>query len=114
MFGEAREAIGPLGVFVANARPDVEHFYRPALDLTPEHWRSAMDSQATALLLSAREAAATMVEKGGRIVAVTLRQVDGLEAGDPGQLWDQRRRLWNPCCDISPGNLLDAVSPSTR
>src|SRR5215472_15272058 len=27
MFAEAREAIGPLGVFVANARPDVEHFY---------------------------------------------------------------------------------------
>jgi NAD(P)-dependent dehydrogenase (short-subunit alcohol dehydrogenase family) len=71
MFHEAREAIGPLGVFVANARPDVEHFYRPALDLTPEHWRSAIDSQATALLLSAREAATTMVENGGRIVAVT-------------------------------------------
>jgi NAD(P)-dependent dehydrogenase (short-subunit alcohol dehydrogenase family) len=70
MFAEAREAIGPLGVFVANARPDVEHFYRPALDLTLENWRSAIDSQATALLLSTREAAATM-GNGGRIVAVT-------------------------------------------
>jgi enoyl-[acyl-carrier protein] reductase III len=71
MFAEARQALGPLGVFVANARPNVEHFYQPALDLTLEQWRGAMDSQATALLLSAREAATTMVETGGRIVAVT-------------------------------------------
>lgn len=71
MFSEARAALGPLGAFVANARPDVEHFYRPALELTPENWRSAMDSQATALLLSAREAAAAMAENGGRIIAVT-------------------------------------------
>src|SRR3954469_13830659 len=71
MFAEAREALGPLGVFVANARPDVQHFYRPVLDLAPEHWRSAMDSQATALLLAAREAVKLMPERGGRIVAVT-------------------------------------------
>jgi enoyl-[acyl-carrier protein] reductase III len=71
MFAEARTAVGPLGVFVANARPDVQHFYRPVLDLTLEHWRCAIDSQATALLLAAREAANMMVEQGGRIVAVT-------------------------------------------
>src|SRR3954447_15822009 len=71
MFAEAREALGPLGVFVANPRPDVQHFYRPVLDLAPEHWRSAMDSQATALLLAAREAVKLMPESGGRIVAVT-------------------------------------------
>ena len=53
------------GVFVANARPDVQHFYRPALDLTLEQWRSAMDSQATALLLAVREAAGMMTRKGG-------------------------------------------------
>jgi NAD(P)-dependent dehydrogenase (short-subunit alcohol dehydrogenase family) len=71
MFAEAQTAIGPLGVFVANARPDVQHFYQPVLDLTPEHWRSAIDSQATALLLAAREAAGMMVQRGGRIVVVT-------------------------------------------
>jgi NAD(P)-dependent dehydrogenase (short-subunit alcohol dehydrogenase family) len=43
MFAEARSAIGPLGVFVANARPDVQHFYRPVADLSLEHWRSAID-----------------------------------------------------------------------
>jgi enoyl-[acyl-carrier protein] reductase III len=71
MFAEARDLIGPLGVFVANARPDVQHFYRPALELTLDHWRNAMDSQATALLQATREAAGMMTEHGGRIVAVT-------------------------------------------
>jgi enoyl-[acyl-carrier protein] reductase III len=71
MFAQARDAFGTLGIFVANARPDVQHFYRPALELDPDHWRSAIDSQATALLLSAQEAAGMTVENGGRIVAVT-------------------------------------------
>lgn len=70
MFAEAHEALGTLGAFVANARSDVQHFYRPVLELAPEHWRSAIDSQATALLLCAREAAQLMPERG-RIVAVT-------------------------------------------
>src|SRR3954453_5823230 len=46
MFGEAREALGPLGVFVANARPDVQHFYRPVLELAPEPWGSGRDGKA--------------------------------------------------------------------
>jgi enoyl-[acyl-carrier protein] reductase III len=71
MFAEARRAVGPLGVFVSNARPDVQHFYQPALDLTLEQSRSAIDSQATALLLAARDAAGMMADQGGRIVAIT-------------------------------------------
>ena len=70
MFAEARAGLGTLGVFVANARPDVQEFYQPVFDLAPEHWRAAIDSQATALLLCAREAAA-MMEEGRRIVAIT-------------------------------------------
>jgi enoyl-[acyl-carrier protein] reductase III len=70
MFAEARTSLGTLDIFVANARPDVQEFYRPVLDLTPGHWRTAIDSQATALLLCAREAAA-MMSRGGRIIAVT-------------------------------------------
>src|SRR3712207_7914555 len=50
---EARERLGALDIFVANARPDVQEFYRPVFDLAPEHWRAAIDSQATALLLCA-------------------------------------------------------------
>jgi NAD(P)-dependent dehydrogenase (short-subunit alcohol dehydrogenase family) len=70
MFAEVRAAFGSLDIFVANARPDVQHFYQPVFDLTAEHWRAAMDSQATALLLSAREAVG-MMGRGGRIIAVT-------------------------------------------
>ena len=58
MFAELRSALGSLDVFVANARPDVQHFYRPVFDLALEQWRAAIDSQATALLLCAREAVA--------------------------------------------------------
>ena len=54
MFAEARKAIGPLGVFVANARPDVQHFYRPALDLTLDQWRNAMDTSHRAVAGLAR------------------------------------------------------------
>jgi enoyl-[acyl-carrier protein] reductase III len=79
LFAEARVAgLAPLGIFVANARPDVQHFYCPVFDLAPEHWRAAIDSQATALLLCAREAAG-MMERSGRIVAVTY--AGGARAG---------------------------------
>jgi NAD(P)-dependent dehydrogenase (short-subunit alcohol dehydrogenase family) len=73
---------------VANARPDVQHFYRPVFDLAPEHWRAAIDSQATALLLCAREAA-RMMEAGGRIVAVTY--AGGARAGS-----------WRPWAAMGP------------
>ena len=89
LFAEARAAgLGPLGVFVANARPDVEHFYRPVFDLAPEHWRAAIDSQATALLLCAKEAAG-MMGRGGRIVAVTY--AGGARAGS-----------WRPWAAMGP------------
>ena len=70
MFAELRSGFGALDVFVANARPDVQHFYQPVLELTAEHWRAAIDSQATALLHCAREAVSLM-GSNGRIVAVT-------------------------------------------
>jgi enoyl-[acyl-carrier protein] reductase III len=70
MFAELRSAFGSLDIFVANARPDVQHFYQPVLDMTDDHWRSAIDSQATALLHCAREAVG-MMGQGGRIVTVT-------------------------------------------
>lgn len=70
MFAEMRSAFGALDIYVANARPDVQHFYQPVLDLTAEHWRAAMDSQATALLHCAREAVG-MMDRGGRFIAAT-------------------------------------------
>jgi NAD(P)-dependent dehydrogenase (short-subunit alcohol dehydrogenase family) len=59
----ARMALGTV-------RPDVQRFYQPVFDLTAEHWRAAIDSQATALLHCAREAVG-MMGQGGRIIAVT-------------------------------------------
>jgi NAD(P)-dependent dehydrogenase (short-subunit alcohol dehydrogenase family) len=88
LFAEARAGLGSLGIFVANARPEVQEFYRPVFDLAPEHWRAALDSQATALLLCVREAAG-MMEKGGRIVAVTY--AGGARAGS-----------WRPWAAMGP------------
>jgi enoyl-[acyl-carrier protein] reductase III len=66
----------------------VAEFYRPVLDLTTEHWRAAIDSQATALLLCAREAAG-MMGRGGRVVAVTY--AGGARAGS-----------WRPWAAMGP------------
>src|SRR3712207_6946396 len=85
---EARERLGALDIFVANARPDVQEFYRPVFDLAPEHWRAAVDSQATALLLCAHEAAGIM-ENGGRIADVTY--AGGARAGS-----------WRPWAAMGP------------
>jgi NAD(P)-dependent dehydrogenase (short-subunit alcohol dehydrogenase family) len=65
----ARE-LGGLDVFVSNARPEVPEFFAPPLDLTVEQWDVALNSQAKAFLIGAREAAAVMAD-GGRILAVS-------------------------------------------
>ena len=61
---------GRLDVLVSNARPELADFYQAPLDLTLECWDTALDSQAKAFLVAARDAARLMRE-GGRIVAVT-------------------------------------------
>lgn len=70
LFDTVRDRFGALDIFVHNARPDVGAFYAPVDKLTLDQWRSAIDTQATALLLASRRAAALM-NKGSRIVAVT-------------------------------------------
>ena len=70
MFEQVRANFGALDILVSNARPDVEHFYQPALEIPLENWQIAFDSQARAFLLSVREAAKLMGD-GGRIIAVT-------------------------------------------
>jgi NAD(P)-dependent dehydrogenase (short-subunit alcohol dehydrogenase family) len=70
MFSEVRTAFGTLDVFVANARPEATTFYQKPLELTLEAWDHAMDSQAKAFLVGAREAVGLMGQ-GGRIVAIT-------------------------------------------
>ena len=70
MFAEVKDRFGTLDVFVANARPELAAFYQKPLELSLEAWDHALDSQAKAFLVGAREAAALM-GAGGRIVAVT-------------------------------------------
>jgi enoyl-[acyl-carrier protein] reductase III len=70
MFARVREAFGTLDIFVANARPELETFYATPMEITLEAFDHALDSQAKAFLVGAREAAALMGQ-GGRIVAVT-------------------------------------------
>jgi hypothetical protein len=44
MFAEAREGLGSLGIFVANARPEVEHFYR-FCQHSRQTWRQELDGE---------------------------------------------------------------------
>lgn len=70
MFKEIQTEFGKLDIFVSNARPEVQDFFQPPLDITLQQWDSAFDSQAKAFLIGAREAARLMRD-GGRIIAVT-------------------------------------------
>ncbi|MCA1603844.1 MAG: SDR family oxidoreductase, partial [Acidobacteria bacterium] len=70
MFGRVRDEFGTLDIFVSNARTTLSTFYQKPLEITLEQWDKAMDSQAKAFLVSAREAARLMPD-GGRIIAIT-------------------------------------------
>jgi enoyl-[acyl-carrier protein] reductase III len=70
LFDQVRTEADRLDIFVSNARPELPVFYQPPMDLTLEQWEAALDSQAKAFLVGAREAAG-MMRDGGRIVAVT-------------------------------------------
>jgi NAD(P)-dependent dehydrogenase (short-subunit alcohol dehydrogenase family) len=70
MFGEVKQRFGTLDAFVANARPEAAKFYQKPMEITLEAWDHAVDSQAKAFLVGAREAAGLMGH-GGRIVAIT-------------------------------------------
>lgn len=70
MFACVKAEFGKLDIFVSNARTDVPTFYQGPMELTLEQWNTAIDSQARAFLLGAREASRLMSD-GGRIIAIT-------------------------------------------
>jgi len=70
LFEQVQAAFGSLDVFVGNARPELPAFFSGPMDITPEQWDAAFNSQAKAFLFGAR-AAAQLMPDGGRIVAVT-------------------------------------------
>ena len=71
IFEQVRSEFGSLDIFVSNARTEAQTFYEAPMDITLDKWDTAMDSQAKAFLVAAREAAA-MMPKGGRIVAISF------------------------------------------
>jgi enoyl-[acyl-carrier protein] reductase III len=73
MCSEVKAQFGKLDIFVANARPEASEFFVPPMDITPGQWDAAMESQAKAFLIGARECAAMMPD-GGRILAITYAQ----------------------------------------
>jgi enoyl-[acyl-carrier protein] reductase III len=78
MFRDAQSEFGGLDMFVSNARSEVPTFYQPPLEITPDKWDTACDSQGRAFLLEVQWAARLM-GRGGRIIAVTYG--DGSRTG---------------------------------
>jgi NAD(P)-dependent dehydrogenase (short-subunit alcohol dehydrogenase family) len=70
LFERVQEAFGGLDIFVSNARPELPDFFAGPMDISPEQWDAAFNSQAKAFLFGAR-AAAQLMPDGGRVIAVT-------------------------------------------
>ena len=70
LFETVRSEFGTLDIFVNNARPEAAAFFYPPMDITLEQWDTAVDSQAKAFLVAAREASRLMSDQG-RIIAIT-------------------------------------------
>jgi enoyl-[acyl-carrier protein] reductase III len=70
LFERVRREFGTLDIFVHNARPELGAFYQGPLDITLDKWDIALDSQAKAFLVGARQAI-TLMGPGGRIIAIT-------------------------------------------
>ena len=70
LFSEVNNVFGRLDIFVSNARGEVGTFYEPPLAIALDKFDHAMDSQAKAFLVGAREAAQLM-PAGGRIIGIT-------------------------------------------
>lgn len=70
MFDRVRSEFGALDIFVSNARPEVSEFFQPPFDISVQQWNTAFQSQATAFLVAAQQAA-TLLRDDGRIVAIT-------------------------------------------
>lgn len=71
VFSTVEDELGSLDVFVSNARSDLERFYEPVMDIPLEKWQDAIDGQARAFMVGARESSKLMSGDRGRIVAIT-------------------------------------------
>jgi NAD(P)-dependent dehydrogenase (short-subunit alcohol dehydrogenase family) len=73
MIKKVHADFGALDIFVSNARPEVEAFFQPPMEITLTQWDAAFDSQAKGFLVGARQAAVVM-RNGGRIFAITYAE----------------------------------------
>lgn len=44
------QELGPIHIFVSNARTEITTFYSDPFNITDEHWTTALDTQPTAFL----------------------------------------------------------------
>lgn len=118
LIDETRRRLGSLDILVCNARPEVEHFYRPPLELMLEHWQSAIDTQARAFLVAAQKASRLM-SKGGRIIAVTYAPGSRTGSWQPWAAMGPAKAAMESLCRyfavaLAPrGITVNAVSPGT-
>jgi NAD(P)-dependent dehydrogenase (short-subunit alcohol dehydrogenase family) len=73
MLRRVEDEFGSLDIFVSNALGQLFAYFSPPLEISIEQWDLALDSQAKAFLVGAREAARLMPD-GGRMVAITVTQ----------------------------------------
>jgi len=116
MFAAVEAGFGGLDILISNARPDVEHFYQPVLEIPLENWQTAFDSQARALLVAVREAVKRMRD-GGRIVAVTYAPGGRTGSWQPWVAMGSAKAAMESLCRYfavalaSRGITVNAVSP---
>ncbi len=71
IFKQVRSEFGSLDIFVSNARTEAPTFYQSPMEIALNQWDTAVDSQAKAFLVAAREAV-PLTADGGRIIAITF------------------------------------------
>lgn len=78
MFDAVKKEFGSLDILVSNARSEIPTFYQPPMDISPDKWDTACNSQGKAFLLEV-QLAAQLMRRGGRIIALTY--ADGSRTG---------------------------------
>ena len=113
MFAEVRHGFGDARHLRRNARPELATFYQPPLEITLEAVGHALDSQAKAFLVGAREAAALMGD-GGRIVAITYAPGGRTGGLQPWVAMGAAKAAMESLVRYFAVAFANAASPSTR
>jgi NAD(P)-dependent dehydrogenase (short-subunit alcohol dehydrogenase family) len=93
IFQRVKEEFGSLEIFVSNARTEAPTFYEPLMDITLDKWDMAVDSQAKAFLVGARQAA-DLMRDGGRIIAITYAPGGRYGSCSHGWPWAPPKLPW--------------------